>query len=205
MIPLSLTELRQWIQALTDFDGALRTVKQNLDALTMIRRQAASWPPAMRAEHDALYRKGRAVYDRLLALQATRDKVRAWLAKLGSMAKSALGLGQLGVLPVIYVAAGLGAFVAAIAAARSFLADSQGFARRYQTLNETAARLIAAGVAPAEAYERAAGVAGKVAGEADEPGVIEKFGMRALLVVGLIAGAYFLLPRLLPAARRQLR
>lgn len=205
MIPLSLTEIRQWVQALTDFDGTFRTVKQNLDGLTMLRAQAASWPPALRAEHDALYRKGRTVYDRLLKLKATRDTVRAWLAKLGSLAKSALGLGQLGVLPVIYVAAGLGAFIAAIAAARSFLSDSQGFARRYQTLNETAARLIAAGVSPADAYERAAGVAGRVAGEADEPGVIEKFGMRALLVVGLIAAAYFVLPRLLPAPRRQLR
>lgn len=203
MIPLNFTEIRQWARALTDFDGAFATVQANLAALERMRAEAPRWPAPLRTEYAALYRKGRAAYAQLLKLKATRDTVRAWIAKLVGLAKSAVGLSQLGVLPLIYVAAGLAAFVAAIAAARSFLADSQGFARRHKLLVETADQLIQRGLSPAEAYSRAAEIAARTAGEADAPGTVEKLGMRALWIAAIIGGLYFVLPKLLPAARRR--
>lgn len=197
MIPLTLQEARQWGAALKNFDGTVAAVKANVDALWALRDKARFWPADLRAQHRELYAKGRSVFEKLMKLKDTRDIVRGWLGKLGAAVKRGLGLDELAAVPLIYVGVGIGVFVAALAAARSFLVDAQGFARRERLLEETAAKLIAQGVAPEQAYARAAGIAAQTAGAADAPGTLEKLGMRALLVAGIIAGLYFVVPKLI--------
>lgn len=203
MIPLTLQEARQWGAALKNFDGTVAAVQSNVDALWALRDKARFWPADLRAQHRALYAKGRAAYEKLMQLKDTRDIVRKWLGQLSDAVKRSVGLNELAAVPLIYVGIGLGVFVAAVAAARSFLVDAQGFARRERLLDETAAKLIAQGVPPAEAYARAAEVAARTAGEADAPGTLEKLGMRALLVAGIIAGLYFVIPKLLESYGRR--
>lgn len=211
MFPLALSEAREWLAALRDFDGLYRSVGDNLVALERLEARAHTWPAAMQAERTERLRAGRALFGQLQALKATRDRVLGWLRAIGlarepeastgpPRRRSAPRLGSLGAVPLVVVGVGLGAFVAALLAAREWLTGTAGFARRLEAYDRVYRQLTAQGVPAAEASARASGAAKDLAGAAGAPGVLERLGSRVIWVGG---GLVLLTIALRELARRQ--
>lgn len=201
MLPLLIPQVREWLKALSDFDGTFKSVTDNLAALAKLQTASERWPADMREQYRSLVMKGTTARAKLLTLRATRDKVRSWLVSIGQLAKSAVGMNGLNALPLIYVGIGLGAFVAAIEVARRFLTGASEFSRRLQVYERTQRELTGQGVDPAEAARRASEVAERVAG--DKPGLLERLGSKAIWIGGGVAVLIFVLPQLLAAARNR--
>lgn len=222
MIP-SLAEAREWARALKDFDGLFSSVIANVGALMgMTSARVAAWPADLQADRVRLMNVGIGVRNKLQALKDTRDRVLGWLrALLPSTSSSSStsvsvtkgpsgrrgpatvrGLGDLGVLPVIPIAVGLAAFIAALAAAKSWLAEAASLAKRVEVFESERERLRAEGVPPEEASRRASDTAGRVAGEANAPGILERLGGKALWIGAGVLLIVFGLPAILEEHRR---
>lgn len=201
MILLTLQAARDWLAAVRTFDGTYKATVDNLGALAKLQSAVRAWPPDLQREYTVTVRKGLAAKAKLDALRATRDKVRAWVASLGSALRSTLGLDALDALPLVFVGVGLAAFLAGLAAARGFLTDAHGLAKRVNIFEAERARLRAEGVPPDEASARASSTAKDLAGEAGAPGVLERLGNKGLWIGGTVLVLAFVVPKLLEQVR----
>jgi hypothetical protein len=198
MFELLANQAAQWMSVLRNFDGTYQSVADNVAALRKVVASSA-FPYNTRAEAAALMKQGQEAQAKLQALKATRDKVVGWL-------KSVLpGSGsQLGVLPLVYVGAGLAAFAAALALANKFLTGSASFARQISAYQVEQQRLVDQGMDPAKAAALARQSTKALADSADRPGLFEKLGGKALWIGGGVLLAVWLGPRILDhlSARR---
>jgi len=190
-------QVKTWAAALQNFDGVYELTRANLGALAKLKPQIPSWPPAMQRDYTALVRSGLSTWEKLKALKIQRDKIRAWLESIAGK----VGLSALGVLPAIYVAAGVGAFVSVILLARSFLTDSQSFAQRVSAYQEAAQRAAESGATPEEAAAAGRRAAEALAPAVNTPGVFERLGTRAIWILGAVALLYVALPALTRSRR----
>lgn len=169
----------QWSQFLRDFDGALKTVRDNVTAMERMRPIVEQRHPTLRAEWTRVYNSGKENLAKLEALKETRDKVKGWLSGAWQAVKEIFGLSGLGVLPVVVIAISSAAALAAIAAGVKWVTEANGLARKLALLEK--------GVAP--------GDIAKASGEED---LFSKLGSNLIFTAGLVILAIYLVPKLLP-------
>jgi hypothetical protein len=196
MPELAIQDAPAWSQFVRDFDGAHRSFIDNRNALLQLGPYIQSKHPELLTQYQSLVQRSNTLAPQLQALADTRARVGGWLGTLGSVyqsavdatslaieraagwvssARRALGLGDLGLVPV--VAVGIAAAVGALALVTKWVSDTYLFARRLNAMQELEAR----GYTAAEAATRV----NQVMGNPDAPGGIERTLSTIMWIVAL--------------------
>jgi uncharacterized protein YukE len=210
MAELAVQDAPAWSQFVRDFDGAYKSFMENRNALLMLGPYIQAKHPELQAQWADMLDRANALLPKLQALADTRARVTSWLGALGTVYQSAidmtsraiegvanavsaarrsLGLGGLGVVPVVVVVIGVAAAGVTLAAITKWVADAYLFSRRLNTLQELEAR----GLTPVDA----ANAVNKVLGQPNAPGGIERTLSQILWIVAAVGLGLVVLPRLL--------
>lgn len=209
MAELIAADAPAWSQFVKDFDGASRSFADNRAALARLAPYIQSKHPELLSQYQALVSRSNTLAPKLQALADTRAQVSAWLGTLGrfyqtavdatslaieraadliSSARRSLGLGNLGIAPVIVVV-GVVAAGATLTLVTKWVADVYMFARRLNAMQELEAK----GYAP----QAAADAVNNVMGKPGAPGGLERTVSSILWVVALSVIAAPLISRML--------
>lgn len=208
---LATQDAPAWSQFVRDFDGAYKSFVDNRNALIALGPYIQQRHPELEPQWRDMLDRANSLLPKLQALADTRARVAGWLGSLGtvyqsavditsraienvanavSAARRALGLGEMGVVPVVVVVLGVAAAGVTLAAITKWVADAYLFSRRLNTLQELEAK----GLAP----DAAANAVNKVMGNPNAPGGIERTLSQVLWIGGLFVIGMLVLPRLLP-------
>lgn len=212
---LRTTDAPGWAQFVRDFDGAYKAFNDNRAGLVAAGPYIQREHPELLPQYRAMVARGDELAPKLQALAQTRATVSGWLGSAGTLysravdatsaaieraagavsaARRALGLGELGVLPV--VAIGLVTAGAALVAVTKWVADAFLFAQRLNAMQALEAK----GHTPSQA----AAAVNAVMGQPNAPGGIERTLTQVIWIVA-IGGGLWLASQLLgsPAPRRR--
>lgn len=186
-----------WSQFVRDFDGAYKSFVDNRNALLQLGPYIQSKHPELLPQYQSLLQRSNALAPKLQALAETRQKVGGWLGTLGtvyqsavdatsraiekaaglvSSARRALGLGELGIAPVVVIV-GVAAAAATLAGITKWVSDAFLFAKRLNALQELEQR--------GYTVDAAAAAVNQVMGKPDAPGGLERTVSSILWVVVL--------------------
>jgi hypothetical protein len=206
-----------WAGYVSDFDAAVQTVSNNVAGLVSLGPTIQSNYPQLLAQYQQLLSDGQSWLAKLQGLQATRDKVSAWLSglwdsytgavapltsKITDVAESIFPLQglsadqrrqALGIVPLVIAGIGLAAFGAAVYGAIQWAKQHDEFKTRLAAIDSQAQAQIAQGVPPQTAYANAIANVSKALGA---PGSGMSLGTQALIIGGLVLVAIFVVPRL---------
>jgi hypothetical protein len=198
-----------WSQFIRDFDGAARSFASNRAALAHLAPYIQGKHPELLSQYQALVSRSNTLAPKLQALADTRARVAGWLGAIGNVyqtavdatslaieraagfitsARRSLGLGQLGIAPVIVVI-GVVAAGATLALITKWVADTYMFAKRVNAMQELEAKGYSA--------EAAANAVNQVIGKPGAPGGIERTLSSILWVVAISVIAMPLISRML--------
>lgn len=198
-----------WSQFIRDFDGAHRAFNENRAGLRAQLPYLQQKHPELLPQAQTLLARSDALASKLASLAATRASVAGWLGSLGrayqtaidytsramesaadawAAARKRLGLGDLGIAPVIVVV-GLAAASATLISVTKWISEAFVMAKRVNTLRDLEAQGYSAG--------EAADVVNKTMGKPNEPGGLERTltTIAWVVAIGIIAAA--VLPGLL--------
>lgn len=191
----------QWARFLTDFPGAYKAFQDNRAGLTSIAAYVQRHPE-LQASYSALVARSNALQPKLAELKSVYDNVSGFFKGAGKVygtavdatsraiesvantiasARKALGLGELGIAPII-VAIGAGVALATLSALVAWVTDTYKFSKRVNTMMELEQR----GYSP----EQAAALVNNVLGKppADKGGLSETVNQIAWIAgLGLLA------------------
>jgi len=166
-----------WIKWITDYDATRKLFIDNYRALQALRPWVAAKHPELLKQHDAMMKKFQDQFSSIDNLQRVRDQVANFVNGLGIIGntistgaqsvvdwvKGAFNLGGysedrgLGVIPLIYVAVGLGTATAALLTIAALVKDAYVYSTRLNALKEAEER----GATP----EQAAAIVNSVLGK----------------------------------------
>lgn len=162
--PLQTADAPKWSQWVTDFDKTLVNFKNTYGGLANLKSWVAAHPQYS-AEYTRVMSRGAADAIKLADLKKTRDAVYTWLNGIGKFfasgydavsktageafdyLKARFGLGDIGIVPVIYVLVGVGAAIAALTVITINLTDAAKTYAKLKALQDAEAR----GATPAQA------------------------------------------------------
>jgi hypothetical protein len=145
-------EAIEWSKILTDWPNIWQSFQRNFQGLLAQSQYMQNKPADVRAEYDAMVRKGSELYQRMFEINASVEKIKgAWNTFTGWL-KGVTGLSGLGILPAIPVLVSAAVAASVIYSAGAWLREASQYARKIETMKSLEAK----GVAPAEAA-RAAG------------------------------------------------
>lgn len=175
-VQLDAKQAPDWLKWVTDYDATRKLFLENYWALRDLRPWIAAKHPELLAQHDAMMKKFMDQAPAIDNLQKLRNDVTAFLNGLGiigsavqTSAKSTIdwlkgivGLGGddekgLGVIPLVYVAIGLGTATAALVTIAALIKDAYIYSQRLNALKEAEER----GATP----EQAAAIVNSVLGK----------------------------------------
>lgn len=207
-VTLNANEAPAWSQFVRDFDGAYKAFNDNRAGLLRVGPYVQSTHPELLAQYNDLLARANALQPKLQMLADTRTRVVGWLGTLGRVyqtavdatsqaietaadwiaaARKRLGLGELGIAPVLVVV-GVVAAAAGLALITKWIADSYMFSKRLNALQDIESRGYSA--------TQAADAVNRVLGKPGENG-IEQTISRVLWIAGLAAIGLWVLPKLL--------
>jgi hypothetical protein len=190
-----------WSQFVRDFDGAYKSFVDNRNALMQLGPYIQTKHRELLPQYTSLVQRANDLAPKLQALADTRAKVSGWLGSLGKVyqsavdatsiaieraaglvgaARRALGLGELGIAPVIVVV-GAAAAAGALVLVTKWVSDTYLFAQRLNAMQALEAK----GYGP----EQAAAAVNQVMGPPNAPGGLERTASTILwIVAALIIG-----------------
>jgi hypothetical protein len=207
-----------WQQYVTDFDTAVQAVSTNVASLQQLGSTIQSKYPDLWSQYQQLLADGQAWLAKLQDLQATRNKVTAWMSGLwdtvtnaASTASSAVAdvaeqlfplssltpmqrRQALGIVPLVVAGVGLAAFGAAVYGAIQWAKQHDEFKQRLAAIDSQAQADIARGVPSQTAYANAIANVNKSLGGPSGPPM--SLATQALIIGGLVIVAIFVVPRL---------
>jgi hypothetical protein len=207
-VTLNAGEAPAWSQFVRDFDGAFKGFNDSRAGLLRLGPYVQAKHPELLAQYNELLARANALQPKLQMLADTRARVAGWLGSLGrvyqsavdatsqaiesaadwiSAARKRLGLGELGIAPVLVVV-GVGAAAAGLVLITKWISDSYIFAKRLNAMQDMESRGYTA--------TQAADAVNRVLGKPGEGG-IEQTISRILWVGGLVAIGLWALPKLL--------
>lgn len=213
-VTLSASDAPAWSQFVRDFDGAYKAFTDNRAGLMRVGPYVQSKHPELLPQYNALLSRANALAPKLAMLADTRARVAGWLGGLGRVYQTAvdatsqaietaadwitaarrrLGLGELGIAPVLVVV-GVAAAGTALTLITKWISETYTFAKRVQALQDMEARGYSA--------EQAADAVNRALGPPGQRGGIEDTIKTILWVLGLGAAAIYLLPKLLDESKR---
>jgi hypothetical protein len=178
---LQPADANYWFDWVTNYDQTLANFNAAFNQLVSNRDWIAANHPEMLAQHDALIAEGQGHIDTLNALKATRDYVMSWLNWLWSPvsatvdftttaaqsiyneAKAALGLGALGLAPIVAVA-GVAAAAAVLITIGYYIQKAVALNQREEFIKSQEA----AGASPQQAANIADQTLGPVGGSIND-------------------------------------
>lgn len=199
MAELVAQDAPAWSQFVRDYDGAHRAFLENRNALVQLGPYIQTRHPELLSQYQSLLQRANDLAPKLQMLADTRAKVGSWLGALGTVyqsavdatsraietaaglvgaARRALGLGELGVVPLVVV--GVAAAAGLLALITKWVSDAFLFSRRLNMLQELEAK----GYSP----DQAAAAVNKAVGPPNAPGSLERTLSTALwlVVLGLV-------------------
>ena len=147
MADLNASDVPKWAKFVTDFDNQYAAFSENYAALLSMRDWVYEKNPDIVPQYEKLIQDGAKHKKTLDQLKKVRDTVAKWLDGIKRITGILPGLGNMGALPLIPVAIGVGAASAALLTIGNWIKDAYFLA---QNLNERR-RLEEQGVPPAEA------------------------------------------------------
>jgi len=208
-----------WRDFLRDFPGAFKAFGENRVGLLAQQSYIYNQHPELRAQYDALVARSNALGPKLAELKSVYDSVSKFFTSAGGVysnavdvtsraiesaanwianARRSLGLGDLGIAPII-VAVGVGGALLTLAGVTKWITDAFIFAKRVNTLTDLERK----GYTP----ERAAAIVNDALGKPgdEKPGAIEKTVSQLLWVGGGLVLAWLLLPTIKEFLSKQRR
>ena len=195
-------DVANWTDFLKDFPGAYKAFMDNRSGLLKQADYIRSQPADIQQAYAELVARADAIAPKLAELKGVYDSVSGFFSKIGSgvssvyqsavdstsqaieaaagwiaSARRALGLGELGIAPIV-IAVGAAAALAVLGAVTKWVADAFMFSKRLDAMRELQNR----GYSPSEAADAVNSVLGK---PGDKPGTIEKAVTSLLWVAGI--------------------
>jgi hypothetical protein len=207
-VTLNASDAPAWSQFVRDFDGAYKGFNDSRAGLIRVGPYVQAKHPELLAQYNDLLTRANALQPKLQMLADTRARVAGWLGTLQHVyqtavdatsqaietaadwiaaARKRLGLGELGVAPVLVVI-GVGAAAAGLALITKWISDTYMFAKRLNAMQDMESR----GYSP----EQSADAVNRVLGKPGEGG-IEQTISRMLWIAGLAAIGLWVLPKVL--------
>lgn len=208
-VQLSANDAPAWSQFVRDFDGAYKSFNSSRAGLMQLGPYVQQKHPELGAQYAELLGRANALAPKLQMLADTRTRVAGWLGGLSrayqtavdatsqaietaadwiAAARKRLGLGELGIAPVLVVV-GVAAAGAGLALITKWISDTYIFAKRLNALQDMEAR----GYTP----EQAAKAVNDVLGPPGAKGGIEQTISRVLWIAGLAAIGLWVLPKVM--------
>lgn len=208
-VQLSANDAPAWTQFVRDFDGAFKAFNDSRAGLVRLGPYVQTKHPELAAQYNALLGRATTLAPKLQMLADTRARVAGWLGGLGrayqtaidttsqaiesaadwiAAARKRLGLGELGIAPVLVVV-GVAAAGAGLVLITKWISDTYIFAKRLNALQDMESRGYTA--------EQAADAVNRVLGPPGEKGGIEQTISRVLWVAGLAAIGLWVLPKVI--------
>jgi hypothetical protein len=214
-VTLNASDAPAWSQFVRDFDGAYKAFNASRAGLVQLGPYVKAKHPELLVQYDALLARANALQPKLAMLADTRARVAGWLAGLGRVyqtavdatsqaietaadwiaaARKRLGLGELGIAPVLVVV-GVAAAGAGLVAITKWVSETYMFAKRLNALQDAEAR----GMTP----EQAAAYINSAMGPPNKPGGLEQTISRVLWIGGLVVIAVWALPKVIEQLTRK--
>lgn len=213
-VTVTAQDAQQWGAFLRDFPGAFRSFTDNRAALLKLQPYVYGKHPELRAQYDGMLARANELAPKLATLKRIYDQLSGFFGKTAdvyrgavdatslaiekvaggiSAARRALGLGELGIAPLV-LAIGAGAALVTIGATVKWITDAFAMSKRMNALMELEAK----GYAP----EQAADVLNRVLGKPGEKvGGLEATAAQLLWIGGLLLLGWFAVPRILERVR----
>lgn len=191
-VQLQPSDSTSWYQWVTDFDTAWNNFNTNYQALLSLSDYIYNQHPELKDEYDKLVNDGSTQYAELVQLKDTRDTVAGWLGSVSDYFKSIFGMSgteNMGNMGFVWVAIGIGAAAAALAAVTYWITDAYKFAKKVNAMQDLEAK----GYSPQDAAKAVA------TGTADSGSGIFANISSTVMWIGIGLLAIFVLPKLIDA------